>query len=64
MILYEQGAQYWHEMLKFNANKHLPGMALHTVEKLRDMLPTRSEAVNRRISSFIARHGPQPQTTA
>ena len=60
MILYDQGLRYWHEMRKFNATKNVPGMAAHTVENLRDLAPTSSEAVRRRINSFIARHGPKP----
>lgn len=60
MILYNQGVAYWREMCAFNAHKNLPGMALHTSEKMQELLNhTTSAAVRGRIQGFLARHGPR-----
>ncbi len=57
MILYEQGIPYWNEMRKFNASKAVPGMVLHSVEKMSGLLDvTTSPAVKNRIHGFLARH--------
>lgn len=57
MIIYRQGLPYWLEMQAFNANKALPGIVLHTTERLEELLPSvNSEAVRKRIHGFMARH--------
>ena len=65
MTLYEQGVEYWRIAKRFHANRQFKAMKPVAVS---DMLvlaqSTRSEAVKRRIHSFVALHNgaPPPRT--
>lgn len=61
MMLHEQGLRYWLTAQRFNNSKHLAGAALMAVHDMEQLLPvTASEAVRRRITAFVNRHGPRP----
>lgn len=57
MILYETGKAYWTIAQRFHAHRDNPTMRVTAVREMNELLPaTKSEAVQRRITSFVSRN--------
>lgn len=62
MILYEEGKEYWVVVRRYHIHKSNPAMRGVVLRELREMLSrTKSEAVEKKIKGFIAKHQPPPK---